>query len=164
MDAVLLITALVGDRDGYQMVQSTCAGEETKWLAPILWDLDEMPERLRRDRRLSAEETELLRAARAEFEGRPSMSELLASDEYAGPMSVEEYLEWRRGSGDMPLARQLKAAIAATGQSLYSIAQASGVAAPVLQRFVNGQRGITLETAGKVAAYLGLSLLPETRK
>jgi len=123
-----------------------------------------MPESIRRDRRLSAEEAERLWAARAEFNDRPSKSELLASGEYAGPMSIEEYLEWRRGSGDMPLARQLQAAIAATGQSLYSIAQASGVAAPVLQRFVNGERGITLETAGKLAAYLGLGLLPEARK
>jgi hypothetical protein len=123
-----------------------------------------MPKRIRRDRKLSAEEAERLRAVRAEFDARPSKSELLASDEYAGPMSVDEYLEWRQGSGDMPLARQLQAAIEATGQSLYSIAQASGVAAPVLQRFVNGERGITLETAGKIAAYLGLGLLPEARK
>ena len=122
-----------------------------------------MPKRIRRDRRLSADEAEQLRAARAEFDSRPSKSELLASDEYAGPMSVEEYLEWRRGSADVPLARQLQAAIAATGQSLYSVAQASGVAPPVLQRFVNGERGITLETAGKLAAYLGLGLLPETK-
>jgi hypothetical protein len=123
-----------------------------------------MPKRIRRDRRLTAEEAERLRAARAEFDAWPSKSDLLVSDEYAGPMSVDEYLEWRQGSGDVPLARQLQAAIAATGQSLYSIAQASGVAAPVLQRFVNGERGITLETAGKLAAYLGLGLLPEARK
>ena len=122
-----------------------------------------MPKRVRRDRRLTAEEAERLHAARAEFDARPSKSQLLASAEYAGPMSVGEYLEWRQGSGDVPLARQLQAAIAATGQSLYSIAQACGVAAPVLQRFVNGERGITLETAGKIAAYLGLGLLPEAR-
>jgi hypothetical protein len=123
-----------------------------------------MPKRIRRDRRLTAEDAERVRAARAEFHARPSKSELLASDEYAGPMSIGEYLEWRQGSGDVPLARQLQAAIASTGQSLYSIAQATGVAAPVLQRFVNGERGITLETAGKIAAYLGLGLLPEARK
>jgi plasmid maintenance system antidote protein VapI len=79
-------------------------------------------------------------------------------------MSLDEYLSWRKGAGDVPLAQQLKAGIAATGQSLYAIAQATGVAAPVLQRFVNGERGITLDTAGKVAAYLGLALLPDSRK
>ena len=73
-------------------------------------------------------------------------------------------LLFRQGSGDVPLARQLQAAIAATGQSLNSIAKSSAVAAPVLQRFVNDERGITLETAGKIAAYLKSVLLPDTRK
>ena len=123
-----------------------------------------MPKRIRRNRKLSAEEVARLREARAEFSCRPSKAQLLQSGDYAGPMSIEEYLSWRKGAGDVPLARQLQAAIASTGQSLYSIAQASGVAAPVVQRFVNGERGITLETAGKLAAYLGLALLPEPRK
>jgi len=120
-----------------------------------------MPERIRRNRQLTAEEASRLREARAEFAARPSKAQLLRSGQYAGPMSIEEYLSWRKGAGDVPLARQLHAAIAATGQSLYAIAQASGVAAPVLQRFVNGERGITLETAGKLAAYLGLALMPD---
>lgn len=123
-----------------------------------------MAQRIRRQRKLTADEAERLRAVRAEFSGRPSEAELLASGEYEGPMSIDEYLTWRAGSGDASLARQLEAAIAATGQSLYSISQATGVAAPVLQRFVNGERGITLETAGKLASYLGLALLPETDK
>lgn len=123
-----------------------------------------MPERIRRNRKLNAEEVERLRQARAEFTGRPSKAQLLESGDYAGPMSIEEYLEWRKGAGDVPLANQLRAAIAATGQSLYAVAQHSGVPSPVLQRFVNGQRGITLETAGKLAAYLGLALLPKPRK
>lgn len=123
-----------------------------------------MPERIRRNRKLTVEEAARLREARAEFSARPSRSKLLQSGEYAGPMSLEQYLTWRKGAGDVPLARQLQSAIAATGLSLYAIAQASGVAAPVLQRFVNGERGITLETAGKLAAYLGLALLPNERK
>jgi hypothetical protein len=123
-----------------------------------------MVERIRRNRKLSAEEAAQLRAARAEFAGRPSQSELLASGQYVGPMSLEDYLTWRKGAGEAPLTRQLQAAIAATGQSIYAIAQASGVAAPVLQRFVKGERGITLETADKIAAYLGLALLPEPRE
>ena len=123
-----------------------------------------MPERIRRSRKLSREEAASVRAARSEFAGRPSKAELLASGQVVGPMSIEEYLEWRKGAGDAPLTRQLQAAIAATGQSLYAVAQASGVAAPILQRFVNGERGITLDTAGKLAAYLGLSLLPDPRR
>jgi len=119
-----------------------------------------MTQRIRRERKLTADEIAQVRQARAEFADRPSKSALLAADRVSGPMSIEEYLAWREGASDAPLTRQLQAAIAATGDSLYSIAQGSGVAAPVLQRFVNGQRGITLDTAGKLAAYLGLALLP----
>lgn len=120
-------------------------------------------QRIRRERKLTGDEAAQLRAARAEFSARPSQHELLQSGDYAGPMSLEEYLSWRKGAGDAALTRQLQAAIAATGQSLYAVAQASGIAAPVLQRFVNGERGITLETAGKLAEYLGLSLLPSPK-
>ncbi len=123
-----------------------------------------MVERIRRNRKLDTEEIAKLREVRAEFSGQPSKAQLLESGEYVGPMSIEEYLSWRQGAGDVPLATQLQAAIAATGESLYAIAQASGVAAPVVQRFVNGERGITLETAGKLAAYLGLALLPDPRR
>jgi hypothetical protein len=119
-----------------------------------------MGERIRRNRKLTPSEAAELRAVRQQFASAPTQAELLRSGEYAGPMSIHEYLAWRRGAGDAPLSRQLQSAIAATGQALYAIAKASGVAAPVLQRFVNGERGITLDTAGKVAAYLGLSLLP----
>ena len=122
-----------------------------------------MPERIRRTQKLKPEEVARQRAIRAEFADKPSKSKLLHAGEYAGPMSLDEYLAWRKGAGDAPLTRQLQAAIAATEQSLYAIAQASGIAAPVLQRFVNGERGITLDTAGKLAAFLGLSLLPEAR-
>ena len=122
-----------------------------------------MPERIRRQQKLNPDEAARLRAARAEFRDKPTKAKLLQSGEYAGPMSLDEYLNWRKGAGNAPLTKQLQAAIAATEQSLYSIAQGSGIAAPVLQRFVSGERGITLDTAGKLAAYLGLSLLPESR-
>lgn len=123
-----------------------------------------MSERITRNRKLTADEIAELRAVRAEFSGKPTMKQLLESGEYVGPMSLEEYLSWRKGAGDSPLSSQLKAAIAATNQSLYGIARGSGIAAPVLQRFVSGERGITLETAGKVAHYLGLALLPTPGK
>lgn len=123
-----------------------------------------MTQRIRRERKLTADEVVRVRQARAEFADRPTQATLLATDRATGPMSIEEYLAWRNGSRDAPLARQLQAAIAATGDSLYSIAQGSGVAPPVLQRFVNGERGITLNTAGKLAAYLGLALLPTKQR
>ena len=119
-----------------------------------------MGERIRRDRRLTAEEAARLRKVRAEFAERPSQDQLLASGDYVGPMSIEEYLSWREGSGSAPLASQLQAAIAASGEPLPVLADATGVSAPVLQRFINGQRGLTLEAAGKIAAHLGLALAP----
>jgi len=119
-----------------------------------------MGKRIRRDHTLGAEEAARLREARAEFAGRPSQAQLLASGDYVGPMSIKEYLSWRKGAGGAPLTSQLQAAIAACGEPLPEIARASGVSATVLQRFVSGQQGITLETAGKIAAHLGLALLP----
>jgi hypothetical protein len=121
-----------------------------------------MPERERRKRRLTAIEAAELQTIRQAFADRPSKAKLLATGDYSGPMSVEEYLSWRKGSGDATLTRQLQAAIQSTGQPLDSIAQATGVAAPVLQRFMLGERGITLDTAGKLADYLGLSLVPSS--
>ena len=120
-----------------------------------------MAHRLRRTSKLTAEEAARLRQARSEFATAPTKAALLESGEYAGPMRLEEYLQWRKSAGEAPLTRQLQAAIAATGQSLYAIANGSGVAPPILQRFVNGERGITLDTASKLADYLGLTLAPK---
>lgn len=123
-----------------------------------------MAKRVSRTRRLTTEEEARVRAARAEFAGQPTKAALQASGEYAGPMSLEDYLSWRRARTSASLAQQLQAAIASCGQSLYSIAQGAGVSSPVLQRFMSGERGITLVTAGKLAGYLGLELLPARRE
>jgi ribosome-binding protein aMBF1 (putative translation factor) len=120
-----------------------------------------MVKRIVRTEKLSPEEVARQRAVRAEFTNRPSKSELLSSGNYAGPMSLEEYLDWRKEQSEAPLSDQLRAAIAACGLSTNAVAQAAGVPSPVVQRFLSGQRGITLETAGKLARYLGLALLPE---
>jgi hypothetical protein len=49
-------------------------------------------------------------------------------------------------------------AIAESGLSLYAISKRSGVAAPIIQRFVRRERDIRLETAEKIAEVLGLEL------
>jgi plasmid maintenance system antidote protein VapI len=41
---------------------------------------------------------------------------------------------------------------------LYAIAKASGVNQSVVNRFVNGERGISLDTAAKLCDYLDLDL------
>jgi plasmid maintenance system antidote protein VapI len=60
----------------------------------------------------------------------------------------------------LPLADAIKQAIAATNKSVNAVASEAGVAQAVLQRFLTGQRGITLETAERLCAYLGLELRP----
>ncbi len=120
--------------------------------------------RIVRDRKLTPEEAARLRSARAELADKPSKNKLLATGNYAGPMGLQEYFAWRKTRSGALLPQQLRAAIESCGQTLYAISQASGISAPILQRFMNGDRGITLETAGKLAAYLGLSLLPDPSK
>jgi plasmid maintenance system antidote protein VapI len=56
------------------------------------------------------------------------------------------------------IVEQLRQAIADSGQSEYAIAKGSGVSQSVVNRFVSGERGISLETAAKLCDYLGLDL------
>jgi transcriptional regulator with XRE-family HTH domain len=53
---------------------------------------------------------------------------------------------------------QLRRAIKASGQTEYAIAKGSGVSQSIVNRFVSGERGISLETAAKIATYLKLDL------
>lgn len=56
------------------------------------------------------------------------------------------------------LEAAIKAALLATGESVNSLAKRSGVTQPALQRFLSGQRGLTLDSAEKLCAALGLEL------
>jgi transcriptional regulator with XRE-family HTH domain len=53
---------------------------------------------------------------------------------------------------------QLRQSITQSGESEYAIAKGSGVSQSVLNRFMNGERSIGLETAAKLCAYLKLEL------
>ncbi len=56
----------------------------------------------------------------------------------------------------------LKQAMAASGQTDYAIAKATGVPQPIITRFRNGTRDtIRLNTADKIIAYLGYSLVSD---
>jgi plasmid maintenance system antidote protein VapI len=61
------------------------------------------------------------------------------------------------------LEDRLRRAILECGLSANKLATLSGVAQPVLTRFINGTRGITLATAGKVAEALGLELVAKRK-
>jgi transcriptional regulator with XRE-family HTH domain len=56
------------------------------------------------------------------------------------------------------LPEKLRAAIRESGKTIYRVAVESGVAHPVILRFMSGERDIRLETAEKLAASLGLAL------
>ncbi len=55
----------------------------------------------------------------------------------------------------------IRAAVKKSGLTHYRIAKDAGVAPAILDRFVTGQRDITLGTASKVAQVLGLSLVQD---
>jgi hypothetical protein len=54
----------------------------------------------------------------------------------------------------------LRDAIRTSGRRAYAVSQVSGVAQPILSRFLRGERGITLETADKLCKTLRLELRP----
>lgn len=49
-------------------------------------------------------------------------------------------------------------AIVKSKLSQYQLAKDTAVPQPILSRFLSGQRGISLDTAAKIAAHLGLRL------
>ena len=64
----------------------------------------------------------------------------------------------------LDLNEQLRRAIADSGLTPYRIATDADVDRSVMTRFVNGERGLTLTTASRIADYLGLELRPRQRK
>jgi transcriptional regulator with XRE-family HTH domain len=58
------------------------------------------------------------------------------------------------------IVEQLRHAIKHSDQTQYAIAQGSGVSQSVVNRFVHGERTISLETAAKLCEYLDLDLVP----
>ena len=57
------------------------------------------------------------------------------------------------------LEKQIRSAFKESGMTVYRLAKDSGVPQPVVSRFINAKRGITLATASKLVAVLGLELV-----
>ncbi len=55
---------------------------------------------------------------------------------------------------------QLRRAMRDSGESEYAIAKATGISQSIVNRFMSGERGISLETAASLCAYLRLDLAP----
>lgn len=67
----------------------------------------------------------------------------------------------------MSLSEVLKTTIRDSGKNLNQIAKESGIARPMLHRFMSvgdDRRDIRLETADKLADYFGLKLVPDKTK
>jgi len=62
------------------------------------------------------------------------------------------------------LAGSIKARIKALDLTAYALGKLSGVSAVVIQRFLNGERGITLETAERLCQALDLILVPRGQR
>ena len=63
------------------------------------------------------------------------------------------------------ISESLRDAIENSGQSLYKIAKGTGVPNPTLYRWIDGSRAnISIETADRLAEYLGLELQPVTKR
>lgn len=58
----------------------------------------------------------------------------------------------------MTIIDQLRRAIAKSGKSQVEIARATGISRPMLNRFVRGERSISLESAAALCRYLKLRL------
>jgi DNA-binding phage protein len=56
------------------------------------------------------------------------------------------------------LVLQLKQAIESSGRTAYSLGKEAGIRPEIITRFLNGERDLRLETAGKICAVLGLAL------
>ena len=53
---------------------------------------------------------------------------------------------------------ELRKAITDSKESEYAIAKGSGISQSVLNRFMNGERSISIDTAAKLCLYLKLNL------
>jgi plasmid maintenance system antidote protein VapI len=61
-------------------------------------------------------------------------------------------------SATSPTSELLRQLIRDTGESVNHLARASGVAQPVLHRFVAGEQGLTLRNADKLFVFFGLEV------
>lgn len=64
----------------------------------------------------------------------------------------------------MDIAEQLRDALSQSGRTAYAVGKSAGVDAGQISRFISGERDLTLTTAAKLAAVLGLELRPVAQR
>jgi Helix-turn-helix len=68
----------------------------------------------------------------------------------------------RREKPPETISGPLRAAMLASGKKAYTIGKLAGVDTSVIQKFMSGKRGLSLENVDRVAAALGLRLCQDT--
>lgn len=68
----------------------------------------------------------------------------------------------RKNKAAASIVSQLREAIVASGLTHYRLGKDSGVSVQTIGRFVSGERDLRFESAGKLAAALGLELKPKS--
>ena len=63
----------------------------------------------------------------------------------------------------MDIAEQLRDTLAKSALTAYSLGKSAGVDPGQISRFISGERDLTLSTAAKLAAVLGMELRPVGR-
>lgn len=58
----------------------------------------------------------------------------------------------------MTLTEQIRRKIETCGQSMYEIAEKTGISYPVIYRFVKGERGVTVKTLDVLCKYLKIKI------
>ena len=76
------------------------------------------------------------------------------------PGRVREYLAMGKSSKRPTMVETLRQLIQDSEQSVNALAKASGVAQPILHRFLKGEQGLTLTSAQKLADHFDLELRP----
>jgi len=66
----------------------------------------------------------------------------------------------RKAKAPKSIVDRLRAEIESCGMSANELSRKSGVAVPIITRFLNEERTMTLDNAGKLCAVLGLELKP----
>ncbi len=62
------------------------------------------------------------------------------------------------------ILQSIQAAIENSGQTCYRICKGAGVAPSQLSRFVNGERGLSVEAVERLADYLGLEIVIRSKR
>lgn len=91
-------------------------------------------------------------------------SELLERDGGAFLLPQEHYVPVNQALSHKDICHHLRRTIEKGEESYYALAKRSGVNAVVISRFACGERDLRLETAAKLAAALGLTLVPGTKR